>query len=99
MAPTLEGEDDAGGGVVSDFDTPTTFATIPIGGEFIEALTTCNEVATRIAPTTHNRAKMKNAKRAGGKLIFMAEWEPVFIKEREAGSAYREFERSKNNLV
>jgi hypothetical protein len=69
--------------VNSDFNTPTTFARIPIGGEFVEALTTCNEVATRIAPTTHNRERMKNARRAGGKLIFMAEWEPVFIEDKE----------------
>jgi hypothetical protein len=38
---------------MSEFNTPTTFARIPIGGEFIEALTTCNEVTTRIELTTY----------------------------------------------
>ncbi len=60
------------------FNISTTFAAVPIGGEFIEALTTCNEVAARIAPTTH-QGKTVNARRVGGKLIFMADWEPIFV--------------------
>jgi hypothetical protein len=67
---------------VRAFNTPTTFATVPIGGEFVEALTTCNEVATRIEPATY-QGKPVNARRAGGKLIFMAEWEPVFVEVGE----------------
>jgi hypothetical protein len=63
------------------FNTPTTFALIPVGGEFIEGLTTCNEVATRIdEPTTH-QGKPVNARRSGGKLVWVAEWEPVFIHQ------------------
>jgi hypothetical protein len=68
--------------VNSDFNTPTTFARIPIGGEFIEALTTCNEVATHIEPTTL-QGKPVNARRVGGKLVFMWDWEPVFIEDKE----------------
>lgn len=62
------------------FNIPTTFAAIPIGGEFIEAMTTCNEVAIRTESRVH-QGKLVNAWRSGGKLIFMAEWEPVFVKE------------------
>jgi hypothetical protein len=58
----------------------TTFAAIPIGGEFIEVFTTCNEVAIRIFPATY-QGKPVNAKRAGGKLIWMEEWEPVFYEK------------------
>jgi hypothetical protein len=65
--------------VSDNFTQPTTFATIPTAGQFVEVLTTSNEVATRIEPTTH-RGKPVNARRVGGKLIFMAEWEPVFIE-------------------
>lgn len=63
-----------------NFTQPATFATIPIGGQFVEVFTTSNEVAVRIAPTTH-RGKTVNARRDGGKLIWMEDWEPVFIKE------------------
>jgi hypothetical protein len=65
--------------IFDTFNASTTFATIPIGGEFVEALTTCNEVATRIEPTTH-QGKPVNARRLGGKLVFMVEWEPVFAR-------------------
>jgi hypothetical protein len=61
------------------FNTVTTFAAVPIGGKFIEAMTTCNEVAIRIEPTTH-QDKSVNARRVGGKLIFMVDWEPVFVQ-------------------
>jgi hypothetical protein len=64
----------------SEFTTPTTFARIPIGGEFIEAFTTCNEVATRIELTTYE-GRPVNARRSRGKLILMVEWEPVFVKD------------------
>jgi len=63
---------------VTVFNAPSTFAALPIGGKFIEALTPCNEIATRIEPTTH-QGKPINAQRVGGKLIFMADWEPVFV--------------------
>lgn len=63
---------------MNEFTISTTFATIPIGAQFVEVMTTCNEVATRIEPTTH-QDKPVNARRVGGKLIFMAEWEPVFL--------------------
>jgi hypothetical protein len=58
----------------------TTFADVPIGGEFVEVLTTCDEVATRIEPALH-QGKPVNARRVSGKLIFMADWEPVFIQQ------------------
>ncbi len=60
------------------FTEITTFATIPIGGEFIEGLTSVNEIATRIEPATH-KGRPVNARRAGGKLVLMVDWEPVFI--------------------
>lgn len=41
-----------------------------------------NEIAIRIEPTTH-QGKPMNAQRAGGKLVFMAEWEPVFAQGEE----------------
>jgi hypothetical protein len=66
---------------IVSFNIPSTFANIPIGGQFIEVLTTCNEVATRIEPVTHQN-KLMNAQRIGGKFIFMADWEPVFVEER-----------------
>jgi hypothetical protein len=66
--------------VNSNFNAPTTFASIPIGGRFVEVLSLCNEVATRIEPTTH-RGKPVNARRSGGGLVFMAEWEPVLIHQ------------------
>jgi len=74
---------------IVNFNTPITFVFIPIGGEFIEALTTCNEIAVRIEPRIYY-GKLVNARRIGGKLIFMADWEPVFIQDlyylyREAG--------------
>lgn len=59
--------------------TVPTFAAIPIGGEFVEVMTTCNEIATRIELITH-QGKPVNARRSGGKLIFMVDWEPVFIE-------------------
>lgn len=64
---------------IVNFNIPATFDTIPIGGKFIEVFTTCNEVATRIAPVMQD-GKLVNARRDGGKLIFMEEWEPVFVK-------------------
>jgi hypothetical protein len=67
---------------MSDFTHPATFATIPIGGQFVEVFTSCDEIATRIEPITH-QGKPVNARRSGGKLIFMAEWEPVLISENE----------------
>jgi hypothetical protein len=63
---------------MTNFNIPTTFDTVPIGGEFIECLTTCNEIATRIEPAAGRR--WANARRASGKLIYMAKWEPVFVK-------------------
>lgn len=66
----------------SDFSYTTTFDAITIGEKFIEVLTTCNEVAIRITPTMHQKKPM-NAQRIGGKLIFMADWEPVFIIVRK----------------
>lgn len=63
-----------------NFTHPTPFPTVPIDDQFIEVFTTCNEVATRIEPTTH-RGKLANARRAGGKLVWMADWEPVFVDE------------------
>ncbi len=66
-----------------NFNTPSAFANIPIGGEFIKALTVCAEVYTRIESTTHKGGPV-NAWRVGGKLVFMADWEPVFTnKSRE----------------
>lgn len=67
---------------MNEFTIPTTFATVPIGAQFIEVLTTCNEVATRIEPTTR-RGKPMNARRVGGKLINMVDWEPVFIRSKD----------------
>jgi len=64
---------------MTDFNIPVKFDTIPIGGKFVEVLTTCDEVATRIAPVMQG-GKLVNARRVSGKLIFMAEWEPVFVK-------------------
>lgn len=63
---------------MDNFTYPTTFGKIPIGGEFVEVLTTCNQVATRIKPTMH-QGKPVNARRADGKFILMADWEPVFV--------------------
>jgi hypothetical protein len=63
---------------MDNFNT-TTFSAIPIGGRFVEVLSTCNEVATRIEPTTH-RGKPVNARRSGGGLVFMVEWEPVLVR-------------------
>jgi hypothetical protein len=73
-----------------DFNIPTTFNTVPIGGEFVECLTTCNEIATRIKPITR-RDKIVNARRVSGKLIFMADWEPVFVEDYEDGHFYNFF--------
>jgi hypothetical protein len=67
-----------------NFNIPSTFIDVPIGGRFVEVMTTCNEVVTRIRPTAH-RGKPVNARRVGGKLIFMADWEPVFVATCEAG--------------
>lgn len=67
---------------MNEFTIPTTFATVPIGAQFIEVMTTCNEVAIRIKQTTR-QGKPVNTRRVGGKLIFMAEWEPVFVRETE----------------
>ena len=64
---------------MSKFLRPSVFNKIPIGGQFIEVMATCNEIATRIEPDTIN-GKLVNARRSGGKRIFMADWEPVFIK-------------------
>lgn len=75
---------------MNEFAIPTTFATIPIGAQFVEVMTTCNEVATRIEPTAH-QDKPVNARRVGGKLIFMAEWEPVFVDEWEDAYFHRFF--------
>lgn len=67
---------------MEEFNHPTTFATIPIGAQFVEVMTTCNEVAIRILPATH-QGKLANARRAGGKLIKMENWEPVFVRANE----------------
>jgi hypothetical protein len=84
VAGGVEGENVSGGGVeVTQYTTATTFAAIPIGGRFVEVFTSCNEVATRIKPTTH-RGKPANARRAGGGLVFMVEWEPVLIRRDDA---------------
>jgi hypothetical protein len=40
------------------------------------------EVAVRIEPTTY-RGKPVNARRSGGKLIKMEDWEPVFIEGQD----------------
>jgi hypothetical protein len=37
-------------------------------------------VVTRITPTTH-QGKTVNARRVGGKLILMVDWEPVFVRQ------------------
>jgi len=63
---------------VKEFNTPTTFAAVPIGGEFIEGMTSNNEVATRIEATTY-QGRPVNARRSGGKLVLMVDWEPVFV--------------------
>jgi hypothetical protein len=42
-------------------------------------MTSCNEVAVRIEPITH-QGKLVNAQRSGGKLILMVDWEPAFVK-------------------
>jgi hypothetical protein len=65
--------------VSDNFTQPATFAAVPIGGQFIEVMTTCDEVATRIEPTTY-RGKPVNARRSGGKLIFIEDWEPAFVE-------------------
>jgi hypothetical protein len=67
-----------------NFRHPTTFVTIPVGKRFVEVFTTCNEIAARIEPMAH-QGKPVNARRVGGKLIFMADWEPVFVATCEAG--------------
>jgi hypothetical protein len=65
--------------VSDNFTQPATFADVPVGGRFVEVMTTCDEVAVRIEPTTH-RGKTVNARRAGGKLIKMEDWEPVLVE-------------------
>lgn len=65
--------------LMKNFNYPAIFPTIPIGGQFVEVFTTCDEIATRIEPTIH-QDKLVNARRAGGKLILMADWEPVFVE-------------------
>jgi hypothetical protein len=62
-----------------NFTQPATFAPIPVGGRFVEVMTTCDEVATRIAVDL--RKGKGNALRSGGKYIWMWDWEPVFIEE------------------
>ncbi len=68
------------------FNTTATFADVVLGQEFIEALTSVNEIATRIEATTHN-GRSVNARREGERsrlaLIWMADWEPVFIMEND----------------
>jgi hypothetical protein len=61
----------------SNFTVPASFADIPIGGQFIEVMTTCNEISTRVEVNLRNGKG--NARRSGGKYIWMADWEPVFI--------------------
>lgn len=56
----------------------TTFAQVASGQKFVEALSTCDQVAWRITPRQH-KGKWVNAQRAGGQMIFMASWEPVFL--------------------
>jgi hypothetical protein len=73
-----------------DFNIPTAFNTIPVDGEFVEVLTTCDEVSIRIEPT-ERQGKQMNARRASGKLIYMAEWEPVFVEDYEDGHFYSFF--------
>lgn len=67
---------------MNDFNIPTTFAAVPIGGCFVEVLMNIsNEVAIRIEPTTYKGLPV-NARRAGGKKIWMADWEPVFVRSK-----------------
>lgn len=65
---------------VINFALPVLFHTIPVGGRFISVFTTCNDIVIRVTPTKYKN-KMVNARRPNGKLIFVAEWEPVFIEE------------------
>jgi hypothetical protein len=66
----------------TNFTIPVPFPTIPVGGRFVSVFTICNDVATRIKPNFHN-GKLVNAERPNGKLIFVADWEPVFVEEYE----------------
>lgn len=62
--------------------TTVTFTSIEMGQEFIEVMTTCNEVARRIELRIEfgMKGKLVNAQRiSSGKMIFIADWEPVFI--------------------
>lgn len=67
---------------MAKMNSNSIFGNLAIGQKFIEVLTSCNEVAQRIPLTTH-RGKSVNAHRVGGKLIFMADWEPVFIRDSD----------------
>ena len=66
--------------IFDTFNTPTTFASVQIGGEFIEAMTTCNEIATRVIVNLCNGKG--NARRSGGKYVWMWDWEPVFVRSK-----------------
>lgn len=70
---------------MTNFTHPTAFACIPIGGRFVEVMTTCNEVATRVRVNLRNGKG--NARRSGGKYIWMADWEPVFVRGDEIKGA------------
>lgn len=61
-----------------EFDRPVTFDKVPVGGEFIEGFTTCNEVTTRVIVNLRNGKG--NARRSGGKYVWMADREPVFVR-------------------
>jgi hypothetical protein len=69
--------------IPKNFNEVVIFAQLPLNARFIEALSTCNEVATRI-PLSYldvgQVVKVYNALRAGGKRVLMADWEPVFIE-------------------
>ena len=63
--------------------TTVIFDSIETGQEFIEVMSSCNEVAQRIEMRIEMRnGKLVNARRSSGKFIFMADWEPVFIAPR-----------------
>jgi len=61
-----------------------TFAAIGMGGRFVEVFTISNEATVKIQPTTTPKGKPANARRVvTKKLIFMADWEPVFLLPKE----------------
>lgn len=67
--------------MIDGYDKVTLFERLEIGEEFIEGMSTVNEVATKTKEIVV-KVKCFNARRSSGTMVRMWNWEPVFITEK-----------------